>query len=82
MDPKLMMEAMQSQMGKNGGDSGIDPSGMRHMMHLMDEMQKNPDSVKQMEGMWKMMDEMSQNDPEGYKKYVDSNMKEMKEYDD
>jgi hypothetical protein len=30
-----------------------------------------------MEGMWKMMDEMAQNDPVAYKKYVDGNMEEM-----
>lgn len=79
MDPKFMMEAMQATMAQ-GGKDGMDEAGMKHMMEMMEAVQKDPALFKQMEGMWKMMDEMHQNDPEGYKKYVDSNMAEMKEH--
>ena len=35
-------------------------------------------SPKQMEDMWKMLDDMAQNDPTEYKKLIDEQMTEMK----
>lgn len=33
-----------------------------------------------MEGYWKMLDNMSENDPNQYKKFIDEQKKEMEEY--
>lgn len=72
------MEAMQQQMSK-GGDPNLNAAGMESMMEMLAAVNKDPALAKQMEGMWKMMDEMSQNDPEEYKKFVDGNMREMQD---
>jgi hypothetical protein len=36
--------------------------------------------MRQMEGYWKMLDNMNEKDPDQYKKFIDSQMDEMKEY--
>ena len=55
---------------------------MRSMETLMEAMQSDdPKMKKQMEGMWKMLDDMSANNPAEYDKYIKKNMEEMKEYD-
>ena len=58
-------------------DPNFNEAGMKNMMELMKKAQEDPAVFKQMEGMWKMMDEMAANDPEQYRKYVDQNMSEM-----
>jgi hypothetical protein len=79
MDPKFLMEAMQSSVAGGGVESmGLDEAGMKNMMEMLETVQKDPAMMKQMEGMWKMMDEMHQNNPDEYRKYVDKNMTEMK----
>ena len=35
----------------------------------------DPETKKQAEHIWKMLDDMSQNDPEGYQKFIQSNIK-------
>ena len=48
----------------------------------MEAMTKgDPEVKKQIEGYWKMLDGMSQESPEEYKKFIDEQMKEMKEYE-
>lgn len=37
----------------------------------------NPELMKQMQGYWKMLDNMSESSPEEYKKFIDEQMKDM-----
>ena len=70
-------------MGKSGGKglpSNLDSFGMQNMMEMMEKVQKDPELKKQMEGYWKMLDNMSENDPNQYKKFIDEQKKEMEEY--
>ena len=64
------------------GGMGMDPQGMKHM-HEMFEALKNgdPELKKQMEGMWKMLDNMAESKPEEYDKFIAEQMTEMKEHD-
>lgn len=41
----------------------------------------DPEVKKQMEGYWKMLDNMHQSSPEEYDKFIKSNMEEMKAHD-
>ena len=50
------------------------------MMEMMEKVQKDPELKKQMEGYWKMLDNMQENDPNQYKKFIDEQKKEMEEY--
>jgi hypothetical protein len=61
-------------MGKNGGKGGPsseDAFGMKNMMEMMEQVQKDPELKRQMEGYWKMLDNMQESDPEQYKKFID-----------
>lgn len=40
----------------------------------------DPDMIKQCEQYWKMLDDMSEKDPNAYKTFIDSNMKNGKEH--
>ena len=81
MDPSLLMDAMAQHASKAGGpDDMMNAAGMSHMMDMLKQAQHDPELKKQMDGMWKMMDDMQQNDPNEYKKFVDGNMKEMREH--
>lgn len=42
------------------------------MMESMKEMQNNPEMKREMEGYWKMLDNMSSSDPDGYKKFIEN----------
>ena len=70
-------------MGKSGGKgmpSNLDSFGMQNMMEMMEKVQKDPELKKQMDGYWKMLDNMQENDPNQYKKFIDEQKKEMEEY--
>eukprot|EP00353_Schmidingerella_taraikaensis_P001280 CAMPEP_0185597054 /NCGR_PEP_ID=MMETSP0434-20130131/81125_1 /TAXON_ID=626734 ORGANISM="Favella taraikaensis, Strain Fe Narragansett Bay" /NCGR_SAMPLE_ID=MMETSP0434 /ASSEMBLY_ACC=CAM_ASM_000379 /LENGTH=53 /DNA_ID=CAMNT_0028225679 /DNA_START=121 /DNA_END=282 /DNA_ORIENTATION=- len=41
----------------------------------------DPEMKKQMEGYWKMLDNMAGSNPAEYKKFVDGQMKEMRKHD-
>ena len=41
----------------------------------------DPETKKQMEGYWKMLDNMAQSSPEEYNQFISKNMEEMKEFD-
>ena len=84
MDPAKMME-MMSQMsgGKGGFPPGMGESeqfGMQNMMQMFKEVQNDPALKKQMEGYWKMLDNMSENDPQEYDKFIKEQKKEMTDY--
>jgi len=54
-------------MGKNGGKGGPsseDAFGMKNMMEMMKQVEKDPELKRQMEGYWKMLDNMQENDPD------------------
>ena len=77
-------EMMKSFGGGGPGESGpsLGPGEMKSMQALMEAMTKgDPEVKKQIEGYWKMLDGMSQDSPEEYKKFIDEQMKEMKEYE-
>jgi hypothetical protein len=83
MDPKMMSDIMGSLMGQKGAPSlpgGMDAKGFTDMMDQLKEIQKDPEAMRQMEGYWKMLDNMNDKDPEQYKKFIDQQMDEMKEY--
>lgn len=62
-----------------GGISGMDEYGLKQMMEMMKQVEKDPEMKRQMEGYWKMLDNMNSNNPDEYKKFVDSQMGEMKQ---
>jgi len=41
----------------------------------------DPEMKKQIEGYWKMLDGMSTDNPDEYKKFIDGQMTEMKDYE-
>ena len=41
----------------------------------------DPEVKKQLGGYWKMLDGMAEKDPEEYKQFINSQMKEMKEHE-
>lgn len=60
----------------------MDSAEMRSMQTVMESITSgDPEVKKQMEGYWKMLDEMAQSKPEEYKSYVDNQMKDMRAYD-
>ena len=93
MDPNLMsmLGGMAGGGGAPGGMPGmpggpggnLSPAEMKSMKALIEAMTKgDPEMKKQIEGYWKMLDGMSQDNPDEYKKFIDSQMKEMKEYEE
>ena len=85
MDPKAMMDLMQGfgKGGKTGPElSSFDEYGLKNMMDMMKQVEKDPELKRQMEGYWKMLDSMSSNNPDEYKKFVESQMSEMKQAKD
>ena len=55
---------------------------MRSMQTLMEAMTKgDPETKRQMEGYWKMLDSMHQSSPEEYDQFIKKNMEEMKTFD-
>lgn len=59
---------------------GVDQYGMQQMMEMMKQVEKDPELKRQMEGYWKMLDNMNEQNPEAYKKFIDQQMGEMKEH--
>lgn len=45
--------------------------GMKNMMDMMKQVEKDPELKRQMEGYWKMLDNMSSSNPDEYKKFID-----------
>ncbi len=77
-----MMDLMQglSKGGKSGPElSSFDEFGMKNMMEMMQQVDKDPEMKRQMEGYWKMLDNMSSENPDEYKKFVESQMGDMKQ---
>lgn len=77
-----MMDLMQGlgKGGKAGPElSSFDEYGLKNMMDMMKQVEKDPELKRQMEGYWKMLDSMSSNNPDEYKKFVESQMSEMKQ---
>lgn len=80
-----MMDLMQGlgKGGKAGPElSSFDEYGLKNMMEMMKQVEKDPELKRQMEGYWKMLDGMSSNNPDEYKKFVESQMSEMKQAKD
>jgi hypothetical protein len=75
MDIKAMMEqfAGAGKGGKSSGASNLEMNefGMSNMMEMMKQVEKDPELKRQMEGYWKMLDNMSSSNPEEYKKFID-----------
>ena len=47
MDPKFLMEAMQTQMASGGlKDMGMDEAGLKSMMEMIETCQKDPEQRK------------------------------------
>ena len=42
--------------------------------------QKGDDAMKQADSIWRMLDQMAENDPDNYKKFINKHMNEGKEY--
>ena len=62
------------------GMPGVSEAEAKSMKAFFDAMTSgDPELKKQMEGYWKMLDNMNESDPEGYKKFIDGQMKEMKD---
>ena len=79
-----MMKMMSGAggMGAGGAPPGMSSAEMRSMQTVMEAMTSgDPEIKKQMEGYWKMLDEMAGNSPEEYKTFIDKQMTEMKEFD-
>ena len=84
MDIGEMMKMMSGAggMGAGGAPPGMSSAEMRSMQTVMEAMTSgDPEIKKQMEGYWKMLDEMAGNSPEEYKTFIDKQMTEMKEFD-
>ena len=85
MDPSQLMSmlggmgggppgSMPTMPGMGGGGDGkpMSPAEMKSMQALIEAMTKgDPEMKKQIEGYWKMLDGMSQDSPEEYKKFID-----------
>ena len=68
--------------GPGGGQSGLDESGMKYMQTMMEALTSgDPEIKKQMEGYWKMLDNMAESKPEEYDKFIKEQMTEMKQFD-
>lgn len=89
MNPAAMMEMLGSVMGGAGKDGakgmpgmpeGMDAAGLQEMMNMMKQVDKDPALKREMEGYWKMLDNMNESDPSAYKKHIDEQMKDMKEH--
>jgi hypothetical protein len=73
------MSGGQGGANKGGPMAGMDEAGIKAMMEAMEAVKKDPAMAKQMEGMWKMMDDMHESDPEEYRKFIEKNKNEMNE---
>ena len=73
---------MMQMMSGAPGAPKMDSAELRSMQMVMEAMTSgDPEMKKQMEGYWKMLDNMAQGSPEEYKQFVDGQMKEMRAYD-
>jgi len=60
----------------------MDSAEMRSMQTVFETMTSGDSEMKkQMEGYWKMLDNMAGSNPAEYKKFVDEQMKEMRKHD-
>jgi hypothetical protein len=59
-----MFDMMASMANKPGGIDDSEAFGMKNMMEMFKEVQNNPELKRQMEGYWKMLDNMSESDPD------------------
>jgi hypothetical protein len=68
-----MDNLLKSMLGKGGGGSGI-PSDIMASLQALSGGDKGGEDMKgmekQVEGLWKMLDDMSENDPEAYAKFL------------
>ena len=84
MDIGEMMKMMSGAGGPGGagGMPGMSSAELRSMQTVMEAMTSGDPAVKkQMEGYWKMLDEMAGSNPDEYSKFIDKQMSEMKEFD-
>ena len=74
---KMMAGGAGGPPGKEG-EGGFTPAEQKSMETLMQAMTSgDPEQKKQMEGMWKMLDEMATSKPEEYKSFIDGQMTDM-----
>lgn len=62
MDHSGLMDMMANMMGGKGGKDlpgGIDAMGMQEMAKMMQQVDKDPKMKQEMEGYWKMLDNMN-----------------------
>ena len=63
---------MNGGAAKSGGGPPMDSAEMRAMQTVFETLTKgDPEIKKQMEGYWKMLDNMAEGSPEEYKSFVD-----------
>ena len=71
--------------GSGAGGAGgpaMDPQGMKHMSEMFEALKNgDPELKKQLEGYWKMLDNMADSKPEEYDKFIADQMTEMKAHD-
>jgi hypothetical protein len=61
MDPKGMQSVIESMIGGKTGSKlpgDVDAYGLQQMMEMMKQVDKDPEMKRQMEGYWKMLDNM------------------------
>ena len=69
MDMAEMMRAMAGGKGPDGSEIGS--AEMRSMQQVFETMSSaDPEMKKQMEGYWKMLDQMAQSTPEEYDRFI------------
>jgi len=56
----------------------MNPKEYKEMCKMMGKVKKDPELRKQMEGYWKMLDNMHQSSPDEYTKFIGDQMTEMK----
>lgn len=71
MDPKVMMEMLGNN-PQMANSFGVGASEMKQMQEMMQQMKTDPDMKKQMEGYWKMLDNMHKEDPKEYQNFIDN----------
>ena len=53
------------------GAPGMDPAGMRRMNEMFEALKSgDPELKRQLEGYWKMLDNMAASKPEEYDKFI------------
>lgn len=69
-----MDNLLKSMLGKGGGSGGGIPTDIMASLQALSAGGKDSNDIKglekQAEGLWKMLDDMSENDPEGYAKFL------------